>query len=91
MSHQESEPPLHLSKSRTLSMPLALLFSLLAVTALGAIAWSSTREQVNRNTSDITILQAEAKAAREILIRIDENVKDLRRAARRADERSPNP
>lgn len=64
-------------------MPLALLISLLLVSSLGYSKWISTEERVTRNSTAITALEIEARSTREILIRIDENVKDLRRAGRR--------
>lgn len=75
-----SNPPdqIHLSKARLVSMPLALLFVLLLAVAGGAVALNSTRDQVARNTADIVSMQAEIKSSREILIRIDENVKALK-------------
>lgn len=83
MSQTPSTAPFMISKERRLNMPAALLVSLLAIVAAGAIAWSSTREQVQRNTLDIGEIKLEMRANREVLIRIDENVKDLRRTGRR--------
>lgn len=75
---ETTQAPFQISKERRISMPLALLFGLLVAVAAGAVALNSTRDQVNRNTSDIAVLQTEAKSTREILIRIDENVKQLK-------------
>lgn len=66
------------SKDVRINMPTAWLLSVLALVSAWAAVWSSTRDQVARNTHSIAVLEAEAKTSREILIRIDENVKDLR-------------
>lgn len=72
-----TEAPLLVSRERRLSMPLAFLLSLLAVTALGAVAWTSTREQVARNTSDIQTLQAKVSSDHDLLLEIRADVKNL--------------
>jgi hypothetical protein len=89
----ETNPAFKLSKESRISMPLALLVGLLAVAGAGAVAWSetradviSTKADVVRSAADIIELRTEAKATREILIRIDENVKDLRRSERRGNQ-----
>lgn len=73
----DTAAPFRLSKERSVSMPIAFLGALVVVTAVGYAAWSGTQDQVKRNTGDIGDLKKDAKAAREILIRIDENVKNL--------------
>jgi hypothetical protein len=76
--NKDDTAPFQLSKERRVSMPLALLFVLLTAVGVGAVALNTTRDQVARNTTAITELQTEAKTTREILIRIDENVKQLK-------------
>lgn len=78
----ETTPAIRVSKERSVSMPLVLLISILTMCALGYSTWASTKEQVIRNSADIVDLRFEAQKTREILIRIDENVKDLRRERR---------
>lgn len=76
--------PFTLAPERQITVPAALFVSLLTIAAVGYAAWSSTRDQVQRNTSDLVEVKREAAAAREILIRIDENVKELKRQQRTA-------
>lgn len=77
MSQADSAPFL-VSKERRIDMPMALLVTLLVATAGFSVALGLTRDQVLRNTASIIVLQVEQKNAREILIRIDENVKQLK-------------
>lgn len=75
-------PPLNVSEEMRVKMPLKTLLALLAVVAAGAIAWASTRSDVAGNTRRIDKLEVDQNVSRELLIRIDENVKALK-------ERSP--
>lgn len=72
-----TEAPFHVSRERKLSMPLAFLLALLAVTAAGAVAWTSTREQVARNTSDIQTLQTKFGSDHDLLVEIRADIKNL--------------
>jgi hypothetical protein len=77
-----TDAPFDISERKRLSMPMALLLSLLTGTAVGYAAWNSVRDKVESQGAAISALEAEARTTREILIRIDENVKDLRRERR---------
>lgn len=83
MSSSDTMPPIKISKARELTMPLALLVTLLVAAAVGYAKWNATEDKVERHSGEINALQSEARQTREILIRIDENVKDMRRAQRR--------
>lgn len=68
-----------LSEKTGLRLPLPLWLSLLGITAAGAIAWGTTRNDVTRNTDDIRALQADGRATRELLLRIDERTAEIKR------------
>lgn len=72
-----TEAPFAVSRERKLSMPLAFLISLLAVTAAGAVAWTSTREQVARNTTDIQTLQSKVANDHDLLVEIRADIKNM--------------
>lgn len=74
----DSEPSIKISKERRITMPFAVLISIVMLGSAGAVGLNSTREQVARNTADIAQLRLEQAAMRELLIRIDENVKELK-------------
>lgn len=78
----EETRTLTLSERSKLSMPLALLLSLVIVTAVSYAAWTSTQERVEAQGRAINELQIKMESTREVLIRIDENVKDLKRTQR---------
>lgn len=85
MASTETTPAVSVSKDKKITLPLALLASLLGAGAMAYARLAGTEDKVERHTQQIQALEAEARATREILIRIDENVKDLRRSQRRAD------
>lgn len=82
MNRSDESPTTVVTSQKRLSMPLTVLISLVVTTAAGYAAWSSTRDEVARQGRVIQELQIETRTTREILIRIDENVKDLRRSER---------
>lgn len=63
-----------------LRLPITAWLTLIGVVAAGAIAWGTTKQDVARNTEDIRALQSDRKSDRELLVRIDENVKALKEA-----------
>jgi len=81
MSEQTAERTLQFNPESRISLPVAFLVSILALCAISYAAWATTREQVTRNTNDIVEIKKEQQATWEILIRIDENVKQLKKAA----------
>ena len=83
--NDESLPPYALSAQRRLNLPLTLLVTIVAGCAVGYAAWVTVNDRVASQGRAIQLLEHDARTTREILIRIDENVKDLRRA-----ERYPN-
>jgi hypothetical protein len=76
----DTSPPIRLSDTRKLTLPLGLLITVLIAVAVSYAKWTSTAEQVDRHTAQINTLETSERTTREILIRIDENVKDLRRS-----------
>jgi outer membrane murein-binding lipoprotein Lpp len=82
MSSTDTTPPIRVSKASQVTLPVAVLFSLLCAGAVAYARMSSTAEQVERHTNQIHALEASDRSTREILIRIDENVKSLRREQR---------
>lgn len=85
MSSTDTVPPLEISKKRAISMPFALLVSLLVVVAAGSIAWSAVQTQGRQNASDIKSLQEHAAADHDVLTEIRTDVKSLLR------EKNPRP
>jgi len=74
----ETSPPFAVSRDTRVKLPLALLWAML-VTAAGTGGYVYTlRGDVETHTREIRTLQEEAKASRELLVRIDENVKALK-------------
>lgn len=78
MSTPTAPTPFSLSPELRLTLPIVTLIALLTGAALAYSTWAATQTQVVRNTSDIAQIKIEAAAGREILIRIDENVKQLK-------------
>jgi len=72
-------PDLRLGPAERISLPLVTLATLLAAVAIGYAAWSDQHGQVTRNAADIIQIKKEQQATWEILIRIDENVKQLKK------------
>ena len=70
---------LRIGPADRISLPMVTLATLLAAVAIGYAAWSDQHGQVTRNAADINQIKKEQQATREILIRIDENVKQLKK------------
>jgi hypothetical protein len=58
MSSIESTAPMEISKKRDVKISTALLFTLLAATAVGAIAWSAVKSQGDANAAGLEALKA---------------------------------
>lgn len=78
-----------ISDSTLLKLPAKAWLAMLGSAALAGGAWFSLKADTASNTSEINAVKADAKdmrqeqrEQREILIRVDENVKQLRRDAR---------
>jgi hypothetical protein len=86
MSSTDTTPAFKVSRSREVTLTLSLLGALIAAGAVAYARLTGTEQRVDRHDMQIQVIEQEAKSTREILIRIDENVKDLRRGTRRAGE-----
>lgn len=60
-------------------LPLVLWLSALLAASMAGGAYYSIKADVTQHSSDITELKTDARMQREILIRVDENVKELKR------------
>lgn len=72
------QEPIEVSSGMLLTFPVVLMVTIIIAAAVAYSAWSEMRTQVLRNTSDIKQIKVNATANREILIRIDENVRMLK-------------
>lgn len=82
MSKDETTPPFSISSDTRVKLPASLLWSLvIGAAALGGYVYT-LRAEVAQHTSDIAEVKAEARASRELLVRIDENVKQLKESSR---------
>ena len=72
-----------LSEDTWLTMRMKVLLALLGVVACGAIAWATTQSSVADHERRLATLESSRVTDRELLVRIDENVKALTNAARR--------
>lgn len=79
----DSQPPMKVSDTRRITLPLALLVAIVVAGAVGYARLTSSEDRLGRHETRLTDLEAEARTTREILIRIDENVKELRRTQHR--------
>lgn len=75
-----------LTDSTPIKLPVKIWLATLGTAALAGGAWFSLKADTAGNTAEITSLKAdnheirqEQREMREILIRVDENVKQLRR------------
>ncbi len=75
-----TEAPFKVSRSREVTLTLGLVLTLIAAGAVAYARLTGTEQRVERHEMQIQAIEAEARSTREILIRIDENVKDIRRA-----------
>ena len=79
----DTHPAFSVSPESRIKLPLALLASLFAAVALASAGWITVRDEVQQHSAAISALQSEARSSRELLVRIDENVKALKEGARR--------
>jgi len=77
-----TRPSFDVSTESRIKLPLALLGSLLVASAAATAGWITIRTDVQQHGIEISALQAEARSARELLVRIDENVKALKETRR---------
>lgn len=78
MKATDTEAPFVHRDSR-LKTTLGTLGIVAAMAAAGALAWGTTRQEVTRHDSEIRSLQADYRAQREVLIRIDERTAEIKR------------
>ncbi len=65
------------------------IVALVVLAATGGVTWGVTSYKVANNASDIEALKTEARTSRELLVRVDENVKRLVREADRRGAKTP--
>jgi hypothetical protein len=83
MANQETRAPFSISQDSRVKLPLAMLWSLLVgAIVIGGYVYT-LRAEVSQHTSEIAEVKVEARASRELLVRIDENVKQLKENSRR--------
>lgn len=73
-----TSPGFSLSGESRIKLPLALLASVCAIIASGTAAYITVRADVALHTLQIKALENEVRSSRELLVRIDENVKTLK-------------
>lgn len=78
--NDEAEFPFMFSKDRRVIMPIALLVTLIITVAISYSRLTYNENKIQQHEAAINSLTVDQRTTREILIRIDENVKDLRRA-----------
>ena len=78
----DTRPAFSVSPESRIKLPLALLASLFTAVALATAGWITVRDEVAQHSVEINALQSEARSSRELLVRIDENVKALKDARR---------
>jgi hypothetical protein len=66
-----------ITEKTPIRLPLTLWLSITVLVSASGGGYLLLRDNVQRNTTAITALQENAQNTREILIRIDENVKGL--------------
>lgn len=79
----DTRPAFALSPDSRVKLPIALLGTLFAACAAASAAWISVRADVHTHTQQIAALETEVRNSRELLVRIDENVKALKEAVHR--------
>jgi hypothetical protein len=79
---EETRPAFSVSPESRIKLPLALLASLFVACAAATGAWISVRSDVSTHGLKIHALETEVRTSRELLVRIDENVKQLKEARR---------
>lgn len=85
-STRNSDTPFDISDRSKVRLPLVMLLGMLAATVSASIVWitrdhdlEDLRRSTEVNARDLIELRAEVRASREVLIRIDENVKLLKK------------
>lgn len=78
----DTRPSFSFSPESRIKLPLALLGSLFVACAVATAAWISVRSDVATHGTKISALESEVRSSRELLVRIDENVKALKEARR---------
>lgn len=82
----ETQAPF-LTKERKFTTTLGFVIFLVAVTFAGAVAWSTTKQQVDQNTHSISTLEQKVANDHDLLIEIRGDLKSLvRERDRRADK-----
>jgi len=81
----DTRPAFAISQDSRVKLPIAFLGTLLAVCAAATAAWISVRADVHTHTQQIASLENEVRTSRELLVRIDENVKALKEAGARRE------
>lgn len=71
-----------LTDKTPIKLPASIWLTVILSAAVAGGAWYSLKADVSQHTTDITDLKADGRIQRELLIRIDENVKELRRENR---------
>ena len=79
----ETTPAFSVTRDTRVKLPLALLWTLVASAALIGGYVYTLRAEVTQHSTEIAEVKAEARASRELLVRIDENVKQLKETASR--------
>jgi predicted HicB family RNase H-like nuclease len=79
----DTRPAFAVSPDSRVKLPLAFLGTMLAACAAATAAWISVRADVYTHTQQIAGLETEVRNSRELLVRIDENVKALKEVAAR--------
>lgn len=74
----DTRAPFAISQDSRVKLPLALLTSLFAACAVATAAWIGMRTDVAAHGQRIDALESEVRSSRELLVRIDENVKALK-------------
>lgn len=75
---EETRPSFSFSPDSRIKLPLALLGSFFFAVAAATAAWISVRSDVATHGTKISALESEVRTSRELLVRIDENVKALK-------------
>lgn len=81
--NDQTAPAWSVSEGTRIKLPLAVLVAILSAVAAAAIAYGSVRNTIADHGEKISALEQRATADREMLFRIDENVKRLVRQAER--------
>lgn len=74
----DTRPAFSITGESRVKLPLALLASAGLAIAAGTTAWITLRSDVAQHAHQIAALQIEMRSNRELLVRIDENVKALK-------------